>query len=341
MALKHIQVRFQQQQEDVRYIADLVKEWIEEVLVVRRVFEILQACEPTVQLHLIEPFDGMRTMWYNMCPCLNARQYEGRIEERGEELKGILYRLSEYTLPTGRRDAEWHARHMSARDTLRDTWTKYSEITLEYWKRKGFKKAWLKAIQATLESTAAAGTPSPPARSPEPQATPKKQVISPPMTTKLIPHQHIPQNVSERKVTKRKREALNPPASFQEEIPSPSQSVELLVTKQAALTVTEIPVKETHLEVAASLFSNAQEHVSSVRWTKFLNFMRNAGCELKTSEGSGYTFVSRNVVTGENATVVIHRPHPDATLRAVHLRNNKFRIVEAFGWRKEMFVARK
>ncbi|KAK5955332.1 hypothetical protein OHC33_004014 [Knufia fluminis] len=341
LALRHMQVRFEQQAEDVRFINDVVKEWIEEVLVVRRVLEILHACEPTVQLHFLDPLEMPRTVWYNMCPSLSVKQHENRMEERGQALKNILYPVTDYTLPTGRRDAAWHAKQTSARDALKQTWTKYGKLTLEYWKQKGSKEEWLKAIEATLPYSGHDENPSTPRPAVEPRTPTKRQVTTPPMTPTSIPHQYLPEGASERKLTKKKRGELNLPAEEDDEVTSPSKEVEVLITEQAALTVTEIQIKETYLEVVDSLFSNAQQQVSSVRWTKFSNFMRDAGCEVKTSEGSGYTFTSRNVVTGENATVVLHRPHPDATLRAVHLRNNKFRIAEAFGWRQEMFVARK
>ncbi|KAK5077571.1 hypothetical protein LTR24_009527 [Lithohypha guttulata] len=341
MALRYLQVRFEQQQEDVRFMNDLIKEWIDEVLVVRRMLEILQACEPTVRQYFLEPFDGPRSMWYNVCPSLSLGHYEDRMEERGAELEHVLHPTAEYMLPTGRRDATWHAKQASAQKVLRDTWSRYGEVTVGYWERQKFKPSWLDAVKETMTATEPKAAPITPLANSEPRSPSKKEVTSPPMTPTSIPHQCIPEGVSERKLTRKKRDELNPPAEDEDETSSSGKAVEVLVMQQAALTITEIPIKESHLEVVVSLFSNAQQHVKSVRWNKFLNFMSDAGCEVKSSEGAGHTFSSKNVVTGARATVVLHRPHPDATLKAVHLRNNKSTIVEAFGWRKEMFVVRK
>lgn len=341
MALRYLQVRFEQQQEDVRFMNDLIKEWLDEVLVIRRVLEILQACEPTVRQYFLEPFDGPRSMWYNMCPDLSVGHYEDSMEDRGEELDNLLRPLAEYTLPTGRRDATWHAKKDSAEKLLRDTWSRYEEVTVGYWKRQKFKPSWLNVVRFAMAATEPEEAPDASPSVSEPRSPSKKQVIPSPMTPTSIPHQHVPEAVSERKLTRKKRDELNPPAEHEDEKPSASKAVEVLATQQAALTVTDIPIRETHLEVVISLFSNAQQHVTSVRWNRFLNFMRDAGCEVKSSEGSGYTFSSRNVITGARATVVLHKPHPDATLKAVHLRNVKSSIVDGFGWRQEMFMVRK
>jgi len=344
MALRHMEICCKQQGQDVRYINELVREWIDEVLVIRKVLEVLHAYRPTVHIHSLEPFNAPQTLWYNMCPSQNIRQYQHRMEQRGEELIGVLLPATEYTMPRGRRDAAWYTKQASARDVLRDTWTRYGEITLEYWKRKGFQPAWLDMISATLacaepKDTDSASQPPHEASSPF-----KKQVISPPTTPTtptLIPHQHGAEVLSERKLTKKKRDELNTPSEDGDEMPSLRKEAIVMVGPQVALTITKILVRETYLVVVESLFSNAQQQVTSIRWNTFLNFMRDAECHVKSSEGSRYTFTSRNVVTGDSARVVIHRPHPDATLRAVHLRNCRFSIVAAFGWRQEMFVTRR
>jgi len=249
--------------------------------------------------------------------------------------------VAAYKLPTGQRDARWLAKQASATKALQDTWSRYGAVTISYWKRQKFKASWLRIIRETLISTKPDDDPTTLSETDEPRSPAKQSVTFQPSTPSSIPHQHGPEYNWERKLTRKKREGLNPPTEDDDEPPSPSKNVASPTIEHAALGVSEISIKENHLEVIASLFSNAQQHVTSVRWNRFMNFMRDAGCDVKSSEGSSYTFTTKHAVTGENASVVLHRPHPDATLRAVHLRNYRSRIISAFGWDKEIFIVGK
>lgn len=323
--------------EEVRSINGLVQDWIEEAAAIVKIYDVLLLNDPTIQLLYAALPGRLESLWFKIQLVPN-HDAVCMIKERGNGIKDHLCSMSQYMLPTGERNAEWFQRNEEAKNCLLRTWEGYTEATLKHFVRKEFPATWLEIIERVTIVTAPECSSS--ATDDKPSALFKSVDSSKSsFVESSIPHLAGTESPSFRKVTKKKREELHTPSASDDAVLLTREHQVCL--SQAVLTPKSIriPIKRSNFLVVKSLFSSAQANVSAVRWLRFLNFMKDAGCKVETGR-IGYTFKSQNVANGEQASVNIHRPHPDSTLYAVHLRNVLEPIQHAFGWRKEMFVER-
>ena len=343
LKMAFMQKCFQVQAEDTLAINDVVREAIEETTFLAKLSENLFLCEPMISLQNPEVIIEPDAMWFKVVRALRPDLCMAHMKMRGSGINNILDTVTMYSLPSGERDSRWYEKHDSARRYLMQTWTSFGHNTLEYYKRQGFPVAWLEIVQKLLivtqpEKESAVTTPRPKLRNDT-----ESQVSQESFTDTPIPHHFGPDTPTARKLTKKKRDELNPPAeddsgSSDDElyVRGPASSVPLMPDPQTI----RIQIKRRYLPIVDSLFSKAQEQVSSVRWDRFERFMADAGLKVENGEGVAVVFSGRNVIDGRNTSLVLHRPHPDPTLYAVHMRNDTRKIVDCFGWAHEMFVAR-
>ncbi|KAI4831317.1 hypothetical protein E4T45_10226 [Aureobasidium sp. EXF-8846] len=98
---------------------------------------------------------------------------------------------------------------------------------------------------------------------------------------------------------------------------------------------------EKHLKVLtaqreAMFPENGGDSSRSFTWQHFLAAMTDAGFNILQSQGSAVTFKLEKS-QGVN-TIVVHRPHPVATINPIMLRSIGKRITKWFGWHRETFV---
>lgn len=323
--------------EEVRAINGLLQDWIEEAAAIVKIQDILVLGYPSIQFCHTTLITKPEALWFKILPSSNYHAVR-MIQERGKKVKDCLHSISQYVLPTGEHNSEWFHRNEEAKDHLFQTWKGYAEATLKYYARIDFSAAWLEVIGRVMIVT----TPERVPVSLDHKMSVLPHSVLPDKTIfseSSIPHQSGIESPSFRKVTRKKRKVFNLPSTSEDEGSSTKEV--LLPVLQSLVTpkVVHIPIKRSNFPVVKSLFSSAQANVSAVRWLQFLNFMQDAGCKVETGR-IGCTFTSQNIMSGEAASVNIHRPHPDSTLYAVHLRNNLASIQDAFGWQKEMFVER-
>ncbi|KAJ9652643.1 hypothetical protein H2198_008123 [Neophaeococcomyces mojaviensis] len=320
----------------------IFQEWLQEQVVLRRLTGILMACDPARGRYQYQPFDEDWSMWQALYPENPGRNmYYSILEERGEKVrKCIRPQIKDYTMPSGPKNEAWHKKHDSAVTALHETWTKYEKATVKYYeKTRGFKAPWVEMVRQALRDTEPKLPFTLASYESTPVTTPEPKVIDSHLAVSSIPHHSSEVKMVAKIVTKKKQKELNPPPNSKEEVMPPIPEPSSLPREIAAplLEGGEIAVKTASMDVVESLFSNAQNNVRAVRWRRFLNFMEDAGCSSEDPGGSRVTFTWRNVVDGSERKVVVHRPHPNSTLMAVHLRNYRENIEFCLGWTKDAF----
>lgn len=345
----------------------LVKEWIEEAAVITRILEMLLVIEPMIDVHEIELFSYYNKIWSIMFRGDNIRTHCDMVAKRCQTAKWDVEEPRDYRLPhtSQRQDEIWEEKYLAAKICLRDTWEAYFDSIRDW--VDGYKSCRRHEMVELFDKVEA--MTEPPAISlPErkvrgvPLGRNKVRPVEP--FTESIPHHSGPETPSRRKVTKRKladeakliadsrdedkdQVQLGEPEEViaEEAIEDPVAAAgeELVVEAEVAEQdepeepTIQIPIKRRYMPLIGSLYSNAQAEVASVRWPRFERFMEDAGCTVRYTDNA-VTFSGHNVVTGQRTACVIHKPHPDTTLYAVHLRNNRLHIEAAFGWKEEMFV---
>ena len=343
LKLAFMQKCFNLQHEDTALVNTLVCEAIEEASCIARLVEILLAHEPMISTHKAEMVIEPRIMWFEMSRILLPDDCVQLMQERGASLQDTLRSVNDYTLPSGEHDLRWFEKHGYARGCLKKTWTAFEEKTIHYYRSKGFPVAWLEMVKKVMEATKPETEPRASTPRQQQHADTEFRVREESCEGSQIPHHSGPDTPTTRKLTNKKRYELNPRPESDSEASDDETSSGLRTsssTPEIVSRAVRISIKRRYLPIVDSLFSNAQEQVSSVRWDRFERFMADAGLKVENGEGVAVVFSGRNVIDGRNMSLVLHRPHPDPVLYAVHMRNDTRKIVDCFGWAKEMFVAR-
>ncbi|KAK3716363.1 hypothetical protein LTR37_006513 [Vermiconidia calcicola] len=137
------------------------------------------------------------------------------------------------------------------------------------------------------------------------------------------------------KITKTKNKSRPDDAS---EATSPEHGIELH-DKQGQLTsVPEvITVGAESVRLFEQVFASFTDAKGGAKWVDFVAAMVDAGCSATHTGGSAVTFKNGWEMKG---SIVIHRPHPDATFDTIKLRAIGKRLTKWFGWNEETFVER-
>ncbi|KAI4782125.1 hypothetical protein E4T52_02919 [Aureobasidium sp. EXF-3400] len=136
----------------------------------------------------------------------------------------------------------------------------------------------------------------------------------------------------------RKTRTRSPPSLGQDSGP-PSRTVESPATPTPQLEQIKIAVRRDNIAIFKAMFPEKGEDSSrSFAWQHFLAAMTDAGFSILQSQGSAVT-LKLDRIEGEDK-IVVHRPHPVATLHPIMLRAIAKRITKWFGWDKETIVER-
>ncbi|KAI4723841.1 hypothetical protein E4T49_08430 [Aureobasidium sp. EXF-10728] len=101
----------------------------------------------------------------------------------------------------------------------------------------------------------------------------------------------------------------------------------------------KIAIKRDNIAIFKAMYpKNGEDSSRSFAWQHFLAAMTDAGFSILQSQGSAVT-LKLEKSKGVN-TIVVHRPHPVATINPIMLRSIAKRITKWFGWHRETFVER-
>lgn len=125
---------------------------------------------------------------------------------------------------------------------------------------------------------------------------------------------------------------------------SPAQDTELSssATETPADPTSQLPpvkidIRRDNIAIIKAMFpKNGEDSSRSFAWQHFLAAMTDAGFSILQSQGSAVT-LKLEKSKGVN-TIVMHRPHPVATINPIMLRSIAKRITKWFGWQRETFV---
>lgn len=99
----------------------------------------------------------------------------------------------------------------------------------------------------------------------------------------------------------------------------------------------KIAVRRDNIAIFKAMFpENGEDSSRSFAWQHFLAAMTDAGFSILQSQGSAVT-LKLEKSQGVN-TIVVHRPHPVATINPIMLRSIAKRMSKWFGWGKKTFV---
>jgi len=86
------------------------------------------------------------------------------------------------------------------------------------------------------------------------------------------------------------------------------------------------------------MHTNADEKVGTLKWDNFVKVMREMGFRYDPSTaGSSVRF---DPPDPRDKSITFHKPHPDSTLHAYHLRDIRRRLKNYYGWSEEDFLRR-
>ncbi|KAK5106638.1 hypothetical protein LTS08_000759 [Lithohypha guttulata] len=333
----------------MRLVHGLIKDWIEEVTTVIGIIELIAISEPMLEMDI--------TALYDLPTMIVGEKSNKKIQldlifaatdARLKGLKNILDAVMGGNSKINTRPSDL----VTLMQQLPKTWSAYTTETCRHFQKCKFSASWIAAIQEVSKATAPIqpidkvslnhATEARQSRSPRKRSenTQEANANRETLFETSIPHHWGPDSPAVHKMTRKKRDEVNP-ASVEEQDSVVLEQEDIVQSIEMTDPVgIQISVKGRYLPIVDSLFANAQNNVSTVRWDKFELFMQDAGLEMKQGQGASVTFSGKNVLDGREASLVIHRPHPDPVFKAVHLRNNATKIREQFGWQKEMFVQR-
>ncbi|KAH0378240.1 hypothetical protein KCU92_g8800, partial [Aureobasidium melanogenum] len=120
---------------------------------------------------------------------------------------------------------------------------------------------------------------------------------------------------------------------------SPTRAIESPATPTPQPEQIKIAVRRDNIAIFKAMFPNTGEDSSrSFAWQHFLAAMTDDGFSILQSQGSAVTLKLERT-KGVN-TIVVHRPHPVATINPIMLRSIAKRITKWFGWHRETIVER-
>lgn len=128
---------------------------------------------------------------------------------------------------------------------------------------------------------------------------------------------------------------IRSPSSPAQDIESPSTATE--IPAPPASQPVKIAIRRDNIAIIKAMFpKNGEDSARNFAWQHFLAAMTDAGFSILQSQGSAVT-LKLEKSKGVN-TIVVHRPHPVATINPIMLRSIAKRITKWFGWQRETFV---
>lgn len=320
--------------EHLPHVHEVVKDLIAEFATTIRVIELLMLHEPTVRPDICDTMDVPKSIYKTGTSYDNEKQ--SHFAQRQRALTPLLQIFKEP------RCANLHWQ------TNNHFWSTYTDLAVKSCIDNGFSASYGETVRRVTAMTRPSIELD---RSQRTEARVKSESSSPrkhfqkqrqgdTVVESTIPHHFGPDSPAIHKATKKRRDELNVFSldfEARSELTLPADESPIQQHDPADV---RIEIRRKHLPVVEQLFSNAQENVPDLRWDKFVIFLKDAGLEVETGQGVSVKFSGKNVLDGRNTALVIHRPHPEAVLKAVHMRNNTMKLREKFGWQEHMFVAR-